>query len=32
MDMKNNLISICSTFNIFLDSSFTINKNIYAKK
>ena len=24
MDMKNNLISICSTFNIFLHSSFTI--------
>ena len=32
MDLKINLISICSTINIFLNSSYTIRKNIFMSK
>ena len=32
MDLKINLISICSTINIFLNSSYKIRKNIYVRK
>ena len=32
MDLKNNLISICSTTYIFLNNSPSIYKNVYGKK